>query len=369
LKPLTVCALAGLSLPNWLTRDVDVDPASEVGQDLRELAAAQLEPWSAAALDRGVLKERFAYLNAIYLNVYLFDIIRNRVAIRAKPDIKIPRDLAPIYRQPRRAYLSRARCYLALIRRLLNRGFSDINTTIAIDVDDIGLNCEDVPLLSFQKKSGEKKILLPDVDFFYWNWYSGEKDPHRYDDKVIRASFVGSSTGGVISETTLGTLDNDRLRAASYFVDKPHVDFRIARAAQCDSTRTKAMLESQRYFRPAAGWSEQRKNRFLISMDGNGACCSRLAIALKSNSVLVKYKSPYELFYFGKMIAGRDYVSVGDSQEIERIVEREMDRPGHFRCIAEYGTRFYNRFLTKESVLAYAGQIISFYSQIVDQPC
>ena len=129
------------------------------------------------------------------------------------------------------------------------------------------------------------------------------------------------------------------------------------------------MLESQRYFRPVVGWSEQRKNRFLISMDGNGACCSRIAIALKSNSVLVKYKSPYELFYFGKMIAGRDYVSVGDSQEIERIVEHEMDRPGHFRSIAECGTRFYNRFLIKESVLAYTGQIISFYSQIVDQPC
>ena len=228
MKPLTVCALAGLSLPNTLTRDADVDAASEVGRDLRELAAAQLEPWSAAALDRGVLRDRFAYLNAIYLNVYLFDIIGNRVTIRAKPDIKIPRDLAPIYRQPRRAYLSRARCCFVLIWRLLNRGFSDINTTIAIDVDDIGLNCEDVPLLSFQKKSGEKKILLPDVDFFYWNWYSGEKDPHRYDDKVIRASFVGSSTGGVISETTLRTLDNDRLRAASYFVDKPHIDFRIA---------------------------------------------------------------------------------------------------------------------------------------------
>jgi hypothetical protein len=53
------------------------------------------------------------------------------------------------------------------------------------------------------------------------------------------------------------------------------------------------MLKQQLYFRSWMSWREQLRHRFLLSLDGNGAVCARLAIGLKSNSAVVKYRSPY----------------------------------------------------------------------------
>jgi hypothetical protein len=109
-------------------------------------------------------------------------------------------------------------------------------------------------------------------------------------------------------------------------------------------------------------WPQQWESRFLISIDGNGATCSRVALALKSNSALVKYASPFALFYFPKLQAGRDYLAVTAEREIEAIVERELTTPGFHRDIAEAGTRFYERFLDRRRLFAYTALLLSAYA-------
>ena len=69
-------------------------------------------------------------------------------------------------------------------------------------------------------------------------------------------------------------------------------------------------------------WSEQYRHMFLLSMDGNGATCSRVISSLKSNSVLIKYQSDSILYYFSALEPGTHFISVNDDRDIEGILDQ-----------------------------------------------
>ena len=89
-------------------------------------------------------------------------------------------------------------------------------------------------------------------------------------------------------------------------------------------------------------------HKFIISMDGNGATCGRVAIALKSNSALLKYNSRHVLYYFRHLIPWRHYIPIDKDSDVEDIIRMELDNPGLFRFVASEGREFAERYLAKD---------------------
>jgi hypothetical protein len=91
-------------------------------------------------------------------------------------------------------------------------------------------------------------------------------------------------------------------------------------------------------------------------------------IARESLAALVKYASPFALFYFPKLRPGADYLAAGGDAAVEAIVEAELARPGLHRDIAESGRAFYRRFLRRDPLLAYTAQLLRAYAGVIGTP-
>lgn len=336
----------------WTGR-LDLDA---IDSGLHDLAARQVDHWKASPFNRAALDETFDTLNRDHANVFVFDIRAGAITIRPKG----PVDETPLIAMQMPQFLARVRRYRALLQAALAAARLKLDMSLAIDVNDHPLGQSDVPVFAFQNTAQSNAILLPDVDFLNWNWYLRQTDRLPYDRKAIRAVFAGSSSGELHDAENILHPTNPRLIAAAHFVGHRNVDFRISEIVQCTDA-AKALLERQPYFKPRLGWPEQWQNRFILSLDGNGATCSRVALGLKSNSVLVKYASPFDLFYFPQLRAGGDYLEVTSEPEIEAIVERELSAPGHHRDIAEAGSRFYRRYLARRPLIAYTALLLRAY--------
>jgi hypothetical protein len=344
------------------SRDRQLDES--VVNDIDDLAYQQIEIWTRKKLDKTAVLDNFRHLNETYLSVYVLSIDDGRIKIADKPSIAIPSIEQLQYQRHSRTYLERIEFYRIFLERVIARSYLDLSMTIAVDVNDTELENVTVPLFTFQKIAGSSNILLPDVDFFWWNWYRRPRDTVAYEDKKIVAGFVGSSTGGTICVNTVKGGLNPRLRAAAHFVGSTTVDFRVTKAVQVDGAEAKSLLESQAYFSRTVSWCSQFRNRFLISMDGNGAACSRLAIGLKSQGAVIKYESPHLLFYYSKMAPGREYIAVSAEADIERVVETERASPGSYRAVADAGRHFFMRYLERDRVMDYTAALLQRYAEL-----
>jgi Glycosyl transferase family 90 len=327
-------------------RDVERATAHE----LQALVEPQLNAWRRASAAPRRYREALTELNATAPTVVIMQLRNGRVTVWDKPGA------TP---QPHSSTASRVLLYQTFFQGVALRHALDIDLVFALDLSDGRGADTDVPLFGFQGRGRPNEVVVPDVDFFYFDWYRGEHDDVAYDDKIAAACFVGASTGGRISVQTVAEQSLPRLRAAAYFVGNPRVEFRIARAVQCKAPGARTALQAQPYFGASMPWREQLDYRFLLSMDGNGPACSRLVRGLHSNSVVVKYRSPNTLYYFPAMRAGRDYLEVTTDSEVEPIVRTELQRPGHHRPIAEAGQRFAQRYLNMTSVTQYTAMLLA----------
>jgi hypothetical protein len=112
-------------------------------------------------------------------------------------------------------------------------------------------------------------------------------------------------------------------------------------------------------------WPESYQYKFLISIDGNGAPCSRPAIILRSNSALIKYRSDHVLYYSSGLQAGRHYIPVTTDEEVVTIVKREQERPGTFEAVARMGHDFAAAILTRAAILSYTERLLAGYASLI----
>lgn len=266
--------------------------------------------------------------------------------------------------QEQQGFLKRALLYQAFLAKTLTRSRLDGSFDFALDVNDMPADSVGLPILAFQKECGAHNLLVPDVDFLQSHWYRHERDTLTYEEKTNSACFVGSSTGAWLSAEDVRRHTTPRLRAAAYFHGSPRVLFRIANAVQCMSDEALACLMSQPYFSSQVSWEDQLRHRFLISMDGNGAACSRLVKGLLSNGVVVKYDSPHELYYFPALKPCRDYLVARQDEDVERMLDTEAAHPGTFKHIAESGHRFGRKYLTIRSVMDYTARLMRAYANL-----
>ncbi|HEY6512941.1 MAG TPA: glycosyl transferase family 90 [Burkholderiaceae bacterium] len=336
--------------------------AAATSDELDHLVAVQTAYWE----HRPLLAEAAAHqalrdLNDRSISAFVLSVRGQHVRLWNK---SFPPEQERARRDEQRGFSKRALLYRAFIEKALRRSNAQASFDLALDVNDFPADAAELPIFSFQKSRGAHNPLLPDVDFFQCKWYREDHDRLLYEDKANSACFVGSSTGSWLDVEDIRTPETPRLRAAAHFNGNPRVMFRIANAVHCRSEEAKALLMSQPYFSSQVGWEEQLRHRFLISMDGNGAACSRLVKGLLSNSVVIKYDSPYDLYYFPALRPGSDYLLAEKDEDVERFVEAEAASPGSFKQVAQSGRRFADKYLTIGSVMDYTARLLSAFAAL-----
>lgn len=260
-------------------------------------------------------------------------------------------------------YLQRAELYRDYIARCVYNYAIDARGFFAIAVHDRGPSRFDAPVFEFQKQRGAATMLLPDVDLLAASNLAsvGHDDPIGFEDKLEEAIFVGATTGGIISADMVRELRHPRLRAGVYFRDKPRITFELPSIVQCDSAETVALIAALGLGNRRRSWPDQLRCKYLLSMDGNGATCSRVAIALQSNSVLVKYNSPWQLFYFHGLEAWRHYLPVRGDRDVETIVEYSAETRSRDREIAERSMSFARSAISDAACERYTAELLRHY--------
>jgi len=268
----------------------------------------------------------------------------------------------------------RALVYRGFFQRILNSSQIPLETIFAVCVrDEPKMEVLDYPLFSFEKSRGSNLILLPDIDFLNSDFYISEKyaDKKQFCEKSTTAVFVGATTGAeridgirVILKEKIKNLP--RIKSALFFKDHPDVIFELPKVVHAKSAEVEEEIRRLDLGGAIREWSEQFDHKFIISMDGNGATCSRVAIALRSNSVLMKYESERVLFYFNSLIPWLHYIPVSHDQEVEKIIQLEKIAPGEFESIAENGKKFAVTHLNQEVIESFTFDLLKRHCDVYD---
>jgi hypothetical protein len=247
----------------------------------------------------------------------------------------------------------------------------DYEAMLALAIGDNNQLEIHAPIFSFQKIRGGKEVLLPDIDFLINDFYrNSEYNDHlSYTEKLNHAIFVGSTTGGTVTPEIARDCGLPRLASARFFSGNERVKFLLPSIVQCSSPEAQKILEQIEFCQhPRVSWREQIKHKFLISIDGNGAACSRMVLSLKSNSILLKYNSDHVLYYFDALEPWVQYIPVHQNSDIEQLIDREALSPETFASVARNGRDFAEAFLTKEAVTSYMAELLLTYRDCFTGP-
>ena len=263
----------------------------------------------------------------------------------------------------------RAWLYKLFLQTIVSERRFDRSFIIGIDVDDGHTEWPSyLPIFGFQRPNGSSKPLLPDPDFLSSNFYQdafwGLPDPTPFTAKRHQAIFVGSTTGGgQIDLARLEAKAVPRVEAARFFraQSRRDVAFHLPAIVQCNPAAER-MLISDGFGGPEISWTEQLQSKALISMDGNGATCSRVYVALASNSALMKYESKHELFYFSRLIRYKHYVPVTAHEQVYCILDEGAHGSRLLVDVAVAGKRFAEKHLSRQAVLDYSLDTLDYWT-------
>lgn len=262
-------------------------------------------------------------------------------------------------------YLFRYKNYIDFLNIVLKQYPINKNIFIPICVDDGEEINNNIPYFCFQKQVNSQNFLLPDIDFLKNIFYT--RPDHKiaessFEKKKNKAIFTGSTTGaGLIDIQKIKKNQVPRICSAMYFIDQPNVIFKLPSIVQC-TDEAKKFLETYPFCDCSKiSYEEQFKHKFILSIDGNGATCSRIALTLKSQSVLLKYDSTSILFYFKKLIPWHHYIPVHKDADVETIIEMEKEQ-SKFGYIAQNANEFYQQYLQRDKQIEYTACLLHYFS-------
>lgn len=328
----------------------------EIRSPIDFLVDVQLEKWAVDRPDTATVRRRLDELNAEQPSLTLFSIKGQEVSV-VHPG-GVPKEPL-VFRDARTAM------YKAFFENVLSRARLDLDLVFALDTHDASCISQDVPIFVFQKHAHDKYVLLPDPDFMRYDFY----DAHEFDDPVARdfkrdlAVFAGSTTGaGLITMESLDAHRVPRINSALRFKGSDRVAFTLPEIIQCENEQVSEAIEALAIGGPKVSWREQFAAKYLISIDGNGATCSRVIISLKSNSILLKYDSPMRLYYFDCMKPWEHFVPISSDNDILSTMdalEQDVDLSRH---IALSGKHLYDDILSRDGVHSYMAKLLEGYS-------
>lgn len=321
-----------------------------MGDMIAHWAALELAPWDGFAVDRETLETELRAVVAAAPSIFLVRIDDGEVTL----EDKAPGDAFEAVL----AY--RAGLYAAFLRDALEGFGVKGRGVLALDVEDLGRSRFPVPVFTFQKRRGANTVLLPDIDLIENRWFIREPaDAVPYDDRLPAAVFVGATTGNpLLTAAHVRGGRNQRLRSAVFFKDHPDVVFELPLIVQHDSAETLALIEALDVRGRRRDWAEQSRYRYMLSMDGNGATCSRVWRALLGQGVLVKYNSPHLLYYFHGLEPWLHYLPVMEDEDVLTLLGDAPRHEAQHRAIASRSAAFARDFLSRPQMLRYTARLV-----------
>jgi hypothetical protein len=339
----------------------DAAPLPAVMAELGTWADRELKPWRENGIDAATLESEAVQLSQRVLGMFVFQFADGTVRLFEKP--ASGSDSEAVGQAAARAVIYRR--FFEDVTRLLPADFS---ASVIVCLADRLETDFGVPVFAFQRHVTQRAPLLPDIDLLNDNFLADGAfdDPYGFLEKENRAVFAGATTGGRISEEVARSCGLPRLRAARFFLGSAKVDFRLPRVVQTDSGAAYDLVAAQPFCRQSPlTWEEQFRFRFLISMDGNGATCQRVAVALRSNSVLLKYRSEQILYYFPALAAGRHFIDISRDEDVAPVIDAAAADPVPFAAVAAAGREFSETFLTRAGALAYTARLLLGYRDLL----
>ena len=330
-------------------------PADSHQAVLLAWAMEQVAPWLSRPLPPQAIRQEMHRLHAEIDEVALIRIENGDARVLPKPP-----------GSPNTYPQERVEAYQMWLEGAVRTFCPELRTTVAVYPVDGALPDPPAPVFSFQKPAGNRSLLLPDFEMLGYGFPSAN-DRTAYFDKQCRAIFVGGTTGGLVTkQSVLPEGGLPRILAAQYFKDCPDVTFRLPQIVQYDSQETFDMLRAMGFGDgQTVGWDEQLLNRFVISMDGNGASCSRIFMTLSSNSVLMKYDSPNILYYFSGIRPWVHYIPVAGHEDVLRYIQIERENPGFFEPVALAGQEFAAAYFNRRSASHYTAYLLQLYTSLL----
>lgn len=331
--------------------------------DPRALATGQLAPWFGRRLSGAHGAAALAELNARDASIFILDIAGGEARLHEKPGHYPAEEIAGLA-PPSHNLLDRAHLYRAFLEGVVRaRGFGT-PLRLAFTTHDKAPFEPDLPLFAYQKTRGSALVLWPDIEFLRYRFYEDPAfdDPFAFAGKAEHAIFVGATSGMMLTPAAVASLAAPRLRAAMHFRGSPRVGFFLPQVVQCTTPEAAAAVVALGVAGRRHSWREMYGSRYLLAIDGNGVSCSRVALGLRSNSVLVKYDSPWQLHYFDRMLPWRHYIPVTQDAEVTRVMDLCAATPGLAAGIAEAGRAFAAAWLSRPAVEDYAFELLRAYA-------
>lgn len=243
---------------------------------------------------------------------------------------------------------------------------------LCIEFEDMANDNNDIPIFCYHKKHGQNIVLIPDFEILEQNYYALEmyKDNYIFQEKQDKAIFVGSTTGTNAIENrgccnTIENINQDpcvRVSAAKYFDGNEDVIFKLPSVVQCDTEETVEYLKSFGFTHyPRVDWNEQFKYKFILSVDGNGPTCTRVAAALLSNSVLLKYNSRWIVYYHRALRPYYNYIPVAWHDDIHDVLGQIKDNYSFYAAISRQASEDFSLLLKKANVDRYFAVALNEY--------
>ena len=318
-----------------------------------EWACKEVSPW----IDRSDSRDEYdiflSKINEAYKDITVLDIKDNEVKIRRKQNSHIQLEEGG-------QDALRLKNYLELFKNALRRSSKPMQVSLAISTGDTIDFSAEYPIFCLQKTVDAPTILIPDVDFGNFDYYDDAFTDRHFLQKMDQVIFCGSSTGTILTDDDVINNKSDRLKLAHRFVDHDDIIIKIGSAVQCVSESGLNILRRKPYFE-AIPWPDQLRRRYILSIDGNGATCSRVVLTLRSQSLLLKYRSNERLFYFHGLQPMVHYVPISDAEDL--LCKLSALRTGEINAvqIVKNANAFFKKHLRRKSVEEYLINLITVF--------
>ena len=327
---------------------------------IEPLVLSQIAQWKNRSFDRMAAGAWFFDCNEKARDIFLFHVVDNIVSIEKKSHFS-----HEAYKDLVDGHVKRAVAYRKFYQEVLDCYPITGNFSFLMTMEDRSVYNGRFPVIAYQKKRGSNPILVPDIDSLFHGFYEHLFiDLLTWEQKAPGAVFFGSTTGGINSINKILTKSNERVGLAIRFKNSADIEFRLPNITQCDSPETARFIHDLGLAGDRMDWTEQLDYRCIISVDGNGATCSRIIIALKSNSILLKYKSDNVLYYFDAMQNYRTHIEVYSAIELESVARNVNENWPAYSHIANGGREFYEKYLKKAPSLYYTFRILQNYQEM-----
>jgi hypothetical protein len=200
------------------------------------------------------------------------------------------------------------------------------------------------PVLSYSKRHGYDDILIPT----YEDWTRSPVMPIPWNEKINKAVFRGSSTGGLEN--------NIRIKLCS--MSSPFLDVGITKLNNrlLYSNKKLGFLSYTGPIVKKLSFQQQMKYKMIIHVEGH-VSAFRLGQELASGSCLLMVESPWFMWFQPKPFV--HYLPIKrDLSDLLEVIQWCLENDDKAKKIAENAIAFYKKYLSKEHIVNYIENLL-----------